>query len=65
VLHADRVRHDSLDSHCSGGYRCSLPASPEDWQASKEPPSRSTNTTIDWQPSPGMDGEVALLPRHC
>jgi hypothetical protein len=64
VLYIYCLHHGSLIPHCSGGRRYSLPASLEDWQASKASPSRSTNTTVDWQPSPGMNGEFTLLPRR-
>ena len=58
VLRVDHLHHGNLDPHCSGCRRFSLSASPEDWQATKESPSRPTNTTIDWQSSPGMNEEV-------
>ena len=64
VLHTDHPHHGSLDPHSSGGGRCSLPASSEDWQATEESPSRPTNTAIDWEPSSGMNGEIEILPGH-
>lgn len=64
VLYTDHLHHGSLDPHCSVGRLCSLPASLENWQATKGSPTGPTNTAVDWQPSPGRLGKLALLPCH-
>jgi hypothetical protein len=55
-----RLRHGILTSYCPGGRLCLLSASLEDWQTTQESPTRPTNATIDWQPSPGRYGQISV-----